>query len=478
MGVGLLVLNLFLNVALIHAGPSLGDKSSQRDTGAVQNIAITLGKSQYVTLGVLVGAVASLVASGYALVRYLEIRPLERQRDDLKAQASLAEGSLQELKTTVDELTNRYHALLKANNAPVLIAPAGASDVLGTNVTFEWDYSRHDQIDGYVLELRNLTPTSGSGEDLLNVARPETKQFYLQLRQGSGDYLWRVRPGRVVDGEIAPQGPWSSFSSFRLYATIRERICKTHRIRLATVPSSYDSFARSDGHGQYLGFDIELAHWLVRGLAECLTPEKHLTAEFVETPWDTIFHSLQDGDVDMAIRSLTRSKKREEQYPNVRFTRGYARNHQIFIQTRPGSRFPDDLKRKVVGVKKGSINEAAAQYLASKFEFIVDGVFVNYGELYQALRSGQIRFAMVDSLLAESAGGFGFSRLGPELDAHLDSFYAAELGYDTEEYAVAVHDPPIGDGILATLDEILSSTEAGAYLNSLRAKYGLVEATT
>ena len=49
------------------------------------------------------------------------------------------------------------------------------------------------------------------------------------------------------------------------------------------------------------------------------------------------------------------------------------------------------------------MNELAAKYLATKYGFSVNSSFTAYGDLYDALRRGDISFALVDSSLLREA---------------------------------------------------------------------------
>src|SRR5437879_4651727 len=84
-------------------GQVQGPKGDSKPKGGVEDTRIVLGGSQYVTVGVLIGAIASLLTIGYTVVKYLEIQPLKREREDLKSQLTNAQADLQASRTRFEE---------------------------------------------------------------------------------------------------------------------------------------------------------------------------------------------------------------------------------------------------------------------------------------------------------------------------------------------------------------------------------------
>jgi hypothetical protein len=99
---------------------------------------------------------------------------------------------------------------------------------------------------------------------MLNVDRPETKSMSYTFRSGdAGDFSWRVRPGQLVSGHEAAEGPWSSATVFSIFPSAVERIQRTGKLLVATPPASYDPFVGVNTKGEYLSFEDNLLHWLL-----------------------------------------------------------------------------------------------------------------------------------------------------------------------------------------------------------------------
>lgn len=298
--------------------------------------------------------------------------------------------------------------------------------------------------------------------------------MHYSLSSGTiGEYLWRIRPGSIVGTTEVAQGPWSNANTFHVYATVIERIRKTGKILLATTPTSYDAFVSTEGNEQYGGYEIEFIRWVAGELGKRLQTTTAPTIEVLQIPWSRMFSSMQNGEADIAVRSITRSASRENEYSNLRFTNGYLQNHQIFIQAKREGAFPDSLSNTIVGVKANSLNEKAARFLASRFKFKVDASYVAYGDLYQSLREGRINFALVDSTLVAKFLDRQVFQYGGSLDGLLKPFYQKELGWDKEEYAILVHESSPNDKLREILNEILSSQEFATFNSSLKTTYGL-----
>ena len=282
----------------------------------------------------------------------------------------------------------------------------------------------------------------------------------------SGTYIWRIRPGVAVPGREIAQGPWSSAAVFTIHASITDRITSTGKLLVATTPTSYDPFVGVNRQGQYDGFELKLLQWLIPRLGEKLQLKRVPNLEIVEVPWNQLFTYMQNGEADIAVRSITRSEAREREYQNLRFTMGYLQNHQIFVQLKQEGNYPTSLKSKIVGVKNRSVNESAAKFLAQKHGFNVNSSFTAYADLYEGLRRGDIAFALVDSSLVNERLNKSLFPLGGFLDNELREFYKKELGYDREEYSILVHEGG-SDRLRTVLNEIIQSPDYDNFVRRL-----------
>jgi ABC-type amino acid transport substrate-binding protein len=436
----------------------------KRPSMKLEEVPILAGKRWYLTVSAAIAILGSIVSGTYFVIDYLKIRPLEKERDDAKIALSNVQADALNLKSLLERSEQRAVALAVASDRPIAIFPADRSSVIGSGVRLSWDYGKHGQTTKYMLEIQ---PLSGSRPAVaLNVDRPETKSmFYTFDTAASTDFLWRVRQGEIVSGHQVGEGPWSSAAAFAIYTSVVDRVKRTGKLLVATTPTSYDPFVGVNTKGQYVGFELNFLRWLLPKVGEQLHMQQPPVLEITEVPWNQIFQYMQNGAADIAVRSITRSQIREKEYPNLKFTIGYVRNHQILIQANNGGQFPASLSGRIVGAKSRSVNELAAKYLATKYGFSVNSSFTAYGDLYDALRRGDISFALVDSSLVREHLNKTVFALGGDLDGDLKDFYQSQLGFDDEEYSVLVHEGASNE-LREALNRILKSSDYRNFLKT------------
>lgn len=427
----------------------------------------------YLTLSALVAIVGAVMGGAYQFVRLVQIQPLEQSVEESRRSLSTSETDRQSIRSQLTFERTKYAELLTQFHRPVLLSPPDGASLIGTQQLFSWDYSKHDANTSYILELRRIGNGTKEGARVLGVPQSETRRLFVSLMgESKSEFHWRIRPGAVVNGSAVPAGPWSSTGTFSIFPTVLDRIKDSGVVRLASTPTSYDRAVASDGSGGFSGYEYEVAKWLVQHISATLGVQTSLKLELVDVSWDRLFSAVQRGEADMAIRSITRSATREREFPNLRFTKGYLRNHQILIQTSNSGEFPKSLSGAVVGVKRNSINEKAAEFLSPKFRFKVDSSFTAYADVYQALKDGRIGFALVDSVLVAHQLGREYFQLGPRLDEALKMFYQKELGADFEEYGILVLGTAGNDKFRKVLDAAIEDAKFVAFSAELKKKYG------
>lgn len=347
---------------------------------------------------------------------------------------------------------------------PAQIFPRDRSSIVGANVSFLWEYAKHDGGTQYILELQDMAGRAPPTK--INADRPETKSMFFAFdAAAAGGYVWRVRPGRMASEEEVGQGPWSPAAVFAIYPSVTDRIKATGKLLVASTPTSYDQGVSN--RGGYGGTEIKIVRWLLPRIAEKLNVARTPSLDVAEIPWNRLFNYMQNGEADIAIRSITRSLAREKEYQNLRFTKGYAVNHQIFVQLNKEGTFPSSLKGRIVGAKNRSTNESAAQFLSQRFGYTVNSSYISYGDLLEGLRRGEIAYALVDSSLVDEIIGKAVYAFGGPLDAELRDFYMRELGFEHEEYAILVQEGGSNELRLA-LDEILNSDDYRKFAAGLK----------
>lgn len=439
----------------------------------VENAQIHISRTHYLTLPVLASLFVGAIGATYAIVRYIEVGPLTSQAERLQSELTVVTAKRQEAEQSCDHHRQLYAALLQETERTVLASPQDGASIIGKHLTFEWDYHQHTPSTQYIIEVREIT-SAGTKPIRFNVLHPDLQRRHFELSADSlGEYLWRVKPGILISGEEVAHGSWSSYGRFTAYPSLLDRIKASGRILVASTPTTYGPFTMESERGGYEGFDMELLNWIAKQLRSELGQPRPIEIKVTNIPWNRLFLALQNGEVDIAMRSITKSVQRERNHPGIRFTDGYLVNHQLLIQKRNTAAFPGDLKGRVVGAKRDSTNERAALYLASQFDFTVDASFVNYGDIYQALREGRIDFGLVDSVLVTKFLAEGrFFQLGPHLDEYLHEFFLRELGYAEEQYAIALYQPDDSSQLQEMLNEILRSRETRTFLADLAKRYG------
>jgi len=429
------------------------------------DVPVSAGRRWSLTVLAVIASLVAVVSATYWVVDHVRIRPLEKELQATRAALSDVKADGRNLQRVGDRTEQRGSELPATPNRPAAIFPSDRSSIIGSSVTFSWEYAGHTSTTKYIVSIQPLS--TGRPVLLLNVDRPETKKLsYTFAPTDVGEFLWRVRAVEPVSGQEAAEGPWSSAAVFSAYPSAVERIKRTGKLLVATPPASYDPFVGVNTNGQFLGFEVSLVHWLLPKLGADLQMARAPQLEVTNVPWDQIFSYMQAGAADIAFRSMTRSELREKEYPNLRFTVGYVSNHQVFIQPDPAGKFPVALAGRIVGAESGTVNEAAARYLAPKYGFTVKSLDGDYGNIYDALRHGDISFALVDSSLVHEHLTKTVFPMGGEadLDPELREFYQKQLGLDHEEYSFLVYEGS-SSALRKALDKILQSQDYRGFLS-------------
>ncbi|MWN30839.1 MULTISPECIES: basic amino acid ABC transporter substrate-binding protein [unclassified Gilliamella] len=107
---------------------------------------------------------------------------------------------------------------------------------------------------------------------------------------------------------------------------------------------TYRPFEFENSQRQLEGFDIDL----IKAIADA----EHFNIKLINTPWDSIFASLNNGERDIIISGITITDKRKN---SVDFSLPYFPAEQVIV-TQQGSNIASlaDLNTKTVGVVNGS----------------------------------------------------------------------------------------------------------------------------
>ncbi|WP_227374270.1 transporter substrate-binding domain-containing protein [Haladaptatus halobius] len=120
----------------------------------------------------------------------------------------------------------------------------------------------------------------------------------------------------------------------------------------------YRPFEYRTTTGNLVGFDVDIAEAIFQGQLD-------RNYEFVQTSFDTIIPSLNNGNFRVIMSAMTITEERAQQ---VDFSDPYFTAYQtVLILKNSGINNLQDLRGQTVAVQKGTTGEAAAQQLKRRF---------------------------------------------------------------------------------------------------------------
>ncbi len=160
---------------------------------------------------------------------------------------------------------------------------------------------------------------------------------------------------------------------------------QAHPIRFAVAAEPYPPYTEKQANGEWKGFEVDLIHKLCTQMkAEC---------EIKEVAWDGIIPSLLAKKIDVIFSSMSVTAEREKQ---IAFSKAYY-DSAIAVVGPKGttvSKYPDDLKGKVIGVQNSTVS---ASYLKAYYEKIADVKYYDTQDSANAdLIAGRIDLMMAD----------------------------------------------------------------------------------
>jgi polar amino acid transport system substrate-binding protein len=128
------------------------------------------------------------------------------------------------------------------------------------------------------------------------------------------------------------------------------------KVYVVGTDAAYAPFESQDEKGEIVGFDIDV----VRAAAA----KAGVEVKFVNTPWEGIFNTLQQGDRDMIVSAVTITAERKQ---TMDFSDPYFDAAQLIAvkETSKVAKFAD-LKKLKVGVQTGTTGDEAVTKLLGK----------------------------------------------------------------------------------------------------------------
>ncbi len=128
------------------------------------------------------------------------------------------------------------------------------------------------------------------------------------------------------------------------------------KVLVVGTDAAYAPFESQNEKGEIVGFDIEVV--------SAVAQKAGLEVKFVNTPWEGIFNSLQQGDRDLLVSAITITDERRQ---TMDFSAPYFDAHQL-IAVRKDSKVShfQDLKPLKVGVQTGTTGDEVVTGLIGK----------------------------------------------------------------------------------------------------------------
>ncbi|RLQ86593.1 transporter substrate-binding domain-containing protein [Planomicrobium sp. Y74] len=211
--------------------------------------------------------------------------------------------------------------------------------------------------------------------------------------------------------------------------------------------AEFPPFESINAEGDFVGFDIDLAHYI----ADELGYELNIT----DMKFDGLIGALQNDRVDIVIAGMSATDSRRE---NVDFSTEYNHSGEMFVVPAGSDvKSLEDLEGLTVGVQLGTIQEEGANKILEEenvnFEL---KALDDSGALIQELLSGRIEAAYMDKEVA--------------------------LGYLEQQDLEAFDDPttsspgmaaafPKGSELVDDVNEALAKAEESGFLKELQDKW-------
>lgn len=162
----------------------------------------------------------------------------------------------------------------------------------------------------------------------------------------------------------------------------------------------YEYHDLSSGKDEIVGFDIDIARYIVNELGYEL--------QINDMNFDGLVPALQTNRADFVMAGMTPTKDRQQ---NADFSVIYYEAKNTIVSKKDsGITKPEHLGGKKVAVQLGSIQETAAQELASTVQGLQITSLNKIGEIVEEVKTGRVDAAIIEDHVAK-----GFVESNPEL---------------------------------------------------------------
>ena len=221
------------------------------------------------------------------------------------------------------------------------------------------------------------------------------------------------------------------------------------KVYVVGTDAAYAPFESQNEKGEIVGFDIDVV--------QAIAAKAGIQVKFVNTPWEGIFNTLQQGDRDMIVSAVTITDERKQ---TMDFSDPYFDAAQLIAvkETSKVTKFAD-LKKLKVGVQTGTTGDEAVSKLMGKTSTSIKR-FESTPLALKELESGSVDAVVADNgviahYVANNPGG-KFKTV-------------SDKEFVPEQYGIAVKK---GNAeLLGKLNQGLAAIKADGTYNQIYAKY-------
>lgn len=451
----------------------------------LKEISIQLFHNTKVKIATLLSVIFFLMGATWFYSEISRVNNFQSELENVNTKLLQLQNEHDVLQKEKAELSSTYSALQKTSKIPVLISPVDQRPIVGRHLTFRWKYSTDPGFQNLILELMKI---DGNKTILRRFQIPEADRghmFFEYPLKSSGHFFWRVGTGELLNDKNETR-LWSRFGSFSLYPSVMDKIKDTNTLVVDTTVKflSYDHPINSEGISN--SYDMEFIHFIGKELTGELKLERNVSIRLKYFKWRDIFEGVINGDVDIAIANITKSKTREEKYQGILFTDGYRDNNQTFIRKKKKGDNPDMnvlikdiegikklLNGKTVTAQKETINMEVANLLFDSGKFGLKKVqegYSSYADVMHAVHQGKVDYGIIDSVRWNSVAHPELENLNIDLNPFLQKFYET-LGTDHEQYAIAASAKLCNKSFVNLLNKIIDSDDGKKMRSYLQKKH-------
>lgn len=221
------------------------------------------------------------------------------------------------------------------------------------------------------------------------------------------------------------------------------------KVYVVGTDAAYAPFESQNEKAEIVGFDIDV----VKAVAD----KAGLEVKFVNTPWEGIFNTLQQGDRDLLVSAITITDERKQ---SMDFTAPYFDAQQL-IAVKGNSKVAkfDDLKKLKVGVQTGTTGDEAVSKLLGKTNTNIK----RFESTPLALK--ELEAGGVDAVVADN--GVVINYLANNTTAKFKA--VADKSFQPEQYGIAVKKG--NTELLEKLNKGLADIKADGTYDKIFAKY-------